>query len=236
MGVVLTQVAQLVRAHSEQSAVEFKSDTWRSILSRWPAAERVLTDDRYSKDVGEGRRIVSRNDLRSVVADMDLAVSEEVQAAFTLVVVWGSGVRSRSYRYLPLALAAPECVDQLRASALSCRAGDFAGAYARMRLAGVGPAFFTKWFAFAGVSSQRVLHPLILDARVRRTLTSTLGVDMRQLGGRRMSAAARYVAYVELVEGWAASLRADGMLVSAEEIEFALFAHNGNPVGVGAPA
>lgn len=46
---------------------------------------------------------------------------------------------------------------------------------------GVGEAFFTKWFAFAGFVPGRDWQPLILDSRVRATLHQTLDVWLNQL-------------------------------------------------------
>jgi 8-oxoguanine DNA glycosylase-like protein len=229
---VIENIASLVRARtSEQAPIEFKPTTWQPLLNRWPTAEKVLTDDRFSSKLANQRRAVGRDHLRDLVATTDIAVPEQVLAAFTLIIVWGSGVRSRSYRYLPQALSAPDCAEQLRASALACRAGDLASAYEGMRLPGIGSAFFTKWFAFAGTTPDGVRRPLILDARVWKSLNQ-LGITRRSLG-YRTSPAKRYVAYVELLHEWADELRHQGITVDAERLEFVLFAHNRQPLPVG---
>lgn len=215
---------------SEQAPVEFKPATWTPRLSSWPALERILTDNRYSVDIGSGRRTITRQNVRTAIRAMDLTVSEQVRAAFTLTVLWGSGVRSRSYRNLPRALTAADCVTQLRTAAIACRGGNYGEAYRTMALPGIGPAFFTKWFAFAGHVANNPRNPLILDARVRRTLTQTLSIGADELGGSRVSPATRYVAYIELLHQWADQLRAQGSNVNAEKIEYALFAHNGRPL------
>jgi hypothetical protein len=232
---VTENIASLVRAHTgEQEPIKFKPTTWQPLLNRWPTAEKVLTDDRFSIGLANQRRAVSRDHLRDLVATTDITVPEQVLAAFTLIIVWGSGVRSRSYRNLPKALSAPDCAEQLRVSALTCRAGDLVSAYNGMRLPGIGPAFFTKWFAFAGSTPGAVRRPLILDARVWRTLNQ-LEVTRRSLG-YRTSPAKRYLAYVELLHEWAVELRGQGINVDAERLEFVLFARDGRPLPDGAAA
>lgn len=220
-------VRQLVEAYAGQNQppAAFKPRTWSPLLAPWPAAESILWDDRYTKATENGRRTVDRQALRRLVSDSDLDDPKDVISAFTLIVVWGSGVRSRSYRNLPRALGQPDCVEQLTSAAQSCRRGDLAAAH-RISLAGVGPAYFTKWFAFGGYSAGMEQNPLILDARVWRSLNHTLGIHRNDLA-HRASLARRYVAYVELLHRWADELTGDGLSVDAERIEFVLFNHNG---------
>jgi hypothetical protein len=204
--------------------VTFIPATWTPRLRPWPAAEQVLLDDRFSSALANTRRTVTRDQLRTLAAETNLHDPGHVIRAFTLIVIWGSGTRSRSYRNLPRALGSGNCVDQLTSAAVKCRRGELEAAYREMALPGIGPAFFTKWFAFCGVGDGT--RPLILDARVHRTLHRTLGIRRDELG-HRASGAVRYRAYVDLLHEWAAQLRRAGMTVDAEQVEFALFAHNG---------
>ncbi len=93
-------------------------------------------------------------------------------------------------------------------------------AYASFRLSGVGPAFFTKWFWASTLDAELSLTPLILDARVWRSLGS-LGWDSRTAAGSRHWRN-RYVAYLEAMHRWAALVE-----VSPEELEWALFTSAG---------
>jgi hypothetical protein len=230
---VIDNVASLVRANSgQQKPIPFKPATWQPILSQWPTAEQVLTDDRFSTAHTDRRRSVDRDGLRALMDTTDITAPDQVLAAFTMVVVWGSGVRSRSYRNLPTALGTADCAEQLSASALACRAGDLVTAYRGMRLPGIGPAFFTKWFAFAGSGGNNKYRPLILDARVWRTLTTTLKITPSDLG-YRVSPALRYLAYVKLLHQWADGLCQEGITIDAEQLEFVLFAHNGDALPTG---
>ncbi len=221
---MIERVAAIVEHTKPQSPVTFIPATWKPRLRAWPAAERVLLDDRFSTAVANDRRTVTREELRALVRDTDLDNPDDVIRAFTMIVIWGSGTRSRSYRNLPRALGSGNCVDQLTSAAVKCRRGELEAAYREMALRGIGPAFFTKWFAFCGVGEGT--RPLILDARVRRTLHRTLEIRSDELG-HRASGAVRYRAYVELLHGWAAQLTRAGTPTDAEQVEFALFAHNG---------
>jgi hypothetical protein len=225
---MIDNVAALARLYTgDQQPIPFKPLTWRPLLAAWPSAADILDNDRFSTTIDQSHRAVSRANLRALVDTTDLADPDQVLRAFTLIVIWGSGVRSRSYRNLPKALNTPNCTAQLSTAALHCRAGDLDAAYRGMRLPGIGPAFFTKWFAFAGVSDS-AKRPLILDARVWRTLIM-LGVTPACLG-YRAARAQRYVAYVDLLHTWADELQQAGTAVDAEQLEYALFARNGEPL------
>jgi len=121
-------------------------------------------------------------------------------------------------------------VGALRTSAERLRDADstvaLAEAYAGWRCPGVGPSFFTKWFAYAGRHAGRDWQPLILDDRVYRALNTTLEVRLVDLAGSR-SRAARYRAYVEAVHAWSRALD-----VPAERVEWVLFRDNGSAASV----
>lgn len=96
-------------------------------------------------------------------------------------------------------------------------------------LPGVGQAFFTKWFSFAGHTPTRIWQPLILDSRVYATLNDTLKITTTAMVGSR-NRAARYVAYVDHLHQWADFPTAEQQANSAERLEWIFFAHNGQPL------
>jgi hypothetical protein len=157
----------------------------------------------------------------------DLADDTALLRAFLLVQAWGAGVTgTRTIRHTATAFAHRErLVDALRTSAERLRHADetaeLAEAYERWRCPGVGPSFFTKWFAYAGRRDGRDWQPLILDDRVYRALNRTLDVRLVDLAGSR-SRADRYRAYVEAVHAWAR-----GLGIAAERLEWVLFRDNG---------
>jgi hypothetical protein len=102
-------------------------------------------------------------------------------------------------------------------------------AHADFSLPGIGQAFFTKWFAFAGYLPDRTWQPLILDSRVYRTLNTTLRVTTIDMAGTRRQAA-RYMSYVGHMHDWAQLITSNGCAVDAERLEWIFFAHNGEPL------
>lgn len=82
---------------------------------------------------------------------------------------------------------------------------NYRAAYISFRLSGVGPAFYTKWFWASMLGTELRLAPLILDARVWRSLAA-LRWDSRAAAGSRHWGD-RYVAYLEAMHRWAACCR-----------------------------
>ncbi|MEU8260445.1 hypothetical protein AB0C02_07475 [Micromonospora sp. NPDC048999] len=212
----------------EQGPVAFIAASWLAALSHWPDEASVLVDDRWTRPASvSGRRLVTRDDLGSLIAATDLADPLGVRKAFVLMMAWGSGVtNTRSYRYTALALAAPNCADVLAKTARLCREGRLDQAYREFSLPGIGRSFFTKWFAFAGRADGRRWQPLILDDRVFRTLNQSLRISTVELANTRRRDR-RYCAYVEALHRWSDSLFESGIQCSAERLEWILFSHNG---------
>jgi hypothetical protein len=156
----------------------------------------------------------------------------EVIQAFVLVMAWGSGTtNNRSLRNTRKSLSdLGKAASVLRESASHLRsAGEFHDVidiHRGFHLPGVGEAFFTKWFAFAGRSPGREWQPLILDSRVRATLNTTLGVRLNQLAPRRNDPY-RYVAYLAAMRDWAAQSKGS---MTPERLEWILFHWNGKPI------
>ena len=96
----------------------------------------------------------------------------------------------------------------------------------RFSLSGVGEAFFTKWFGFAGFVPERDWQPLILDSRVRATLNKTLSAWLNRLTEARNDPH-RYVACLTAMHRWAAALPQP---MSATRLEWIMFTHNGAAV------
>ena len=217
-----------------QPSVPFPADSWRRALdgSR-PGITRFLRDDRYTRPDGNGRRTVTRAAIRCVCADIDRQNPDDVLAAFILVMAWGNGTRA-AFRGIPntkRAMSHPG-VHEVLANAAQALRGDYSieRAYTDFSLPGIGQAFFTKWFAFAGYLPGRPWQPLILDSRVYRTLNETLRVTTIDMAGTNLWAA-RYLAYVGHMHDWAQFITSNGCCaVDAERLEWIFFAHNGEPL------
>nr|WP_236745963.1 hypothetical protein [Mycobacteroides abscessus] len=165
---------------------------------------------------------------------MDLTDDDAVIAAFVLVMAWGSGTsNSRSLRNTRRALIdVSTAASVLRESATALRAVEqvtdpiIADTHRQFVLPGIGEAFFTKWFAFAGYVTGRQWQPLILDSRVRRTLHHTLDTWLNQLTDVHRDPE-RYIAYLTAMHRWAAELPQP---VSATQLEWIMFTHKGRPI------
>jgi hypothetical protein len=219
----------LVRMYegSQQPSVTYIVDSWKRSLANSPDAA-FLEDDRWTQaSSSPGRRTVSRAVLARMMVAVRMSDDAAIRQAFVLVVAWGSGTsNTRSYRYARNALAWPRCTKQLVRAATACRSGDLSLAYTAFSLPGVGRSFFTKWFAFAGRTAGRDWQPLILDDRVLRTLNNTFGLPTTALAGSRFWAR-RYAAYVQHMHSWSRTLHDQGVLCSAERLEWIFFMHNG---------
>lgn len=75
-----------------QPPVEYILGSWQRTLRSWPQAALILDDDRWNHSADRpGRRLVDRYDLARLLDETDLEDESAVRAAFTLVMVWGSG-------------------------------------------------------------------------------------------------------------------------------------------------
>lgn len=173
-------------------AVHFNRPTWeRWLVGDWPAA-RVLG--------GLDGETVSRSDLQALAAQLN--ADDDMVALFVAVMVWGSGTSNgRGPRNTARALADRNLLSMLQGSRDLVLKGDIAEAYGRFRLAGVGPAFYTKWFWAVGLPFKPTPRPLILDSRVWASL-GFLGWDSRTAAGTTRWGP-RYRAYLEACERWA---------------------------------
>jgi len=222
----------LVDAHvnEPQKSVLIRPRSWRSaLLDVEPGVLAVLDDDAVSRPSQStpGDRLVDREGVHGLLDRTDLADEVSLLRAFLAVQAWGAGVTgTRTLLHTARAFAHREqLLSALRTSTERLRDADgtaaLVGTYDGWRCPGVGPSFFTKWFAYAGRRADRNWQPLILDDRVYRALNTTLDVRLVDLAGSR-SRAARYRAYVEAVHDWGRTLD-----VPAERLEWVLFWDNG---------
>lgn len=222
-------------AATRQPAVEFVAGTWR----RWLTASSSHggagmadgdVDRLFQRFPGER---VSRRDVQEVALGGSSA--QDNRLLFITAMVWGRG--KSNARMLPgvmRALDSTKCDETLAVTARCIADGNIEAAYRLWRLPGIREPFFTKWFWAAGYRSGGPLRPLVLDGRVWSTLSA--------LGWNSIDAAAstrrakRYTAYVEAAHVWADHLSNGRSVVTAEDVEFTLFAAAGNLERLGRPA
>lgn len=218
--------------------VRFRPSSWDAALADVPGhPTALLTDPAVTSETSQqrfralGDRVIARDAVLNACQSIDLDDDQSVASAFVLVMAWGSGTTNgRSLRYIRAALQdPPAAAETLRRSATSLRAiarledPALLDVHREFSLPGVGEAFFTKWFAFAGCVPNRDWQPLILDSRVRATLHKTLNVWLNTMTDRRRDAE-RYVAYLWALHLWSARLTPT---VTAMRLEWILFRHNG---------
>ncbi len=229
-------LAALLERHEgeQQCPAPYRTATWQRHLGRVSGdITRFLMDDRFSSPTvsGHGDRCTTRHQLLDACKSMSLDDRDDVLAALVLVMAWGSGTRAggRGAGNTMRALADSErAYEVLRDSAATLRGsedirdGGLRAAHRRFVLPGIRESFFTKWFGFAGHAHGRAWQPLILDARVRSTLTAGLGRPVRSLSVER-SSSARYEGYVDAAHAWGSELG-----VSGERVEWVLFEEAGS--------
>lgn len=227
----------------QQRPTVFRASTWEDGLAALPpCVTALLTDDRYTElsasetNNASGDRTVARGAIRSCCESTDLQDARQVLSVFVLTMAWGSGLKSgRSIRNTARALSEDQAAHAvLASSARDLRRstlpldGMVQHAHAEFALPGVRQPFFTKWFAFAGYVPERTWQPLILDSRVGATLNRTFAVTTHDMAGTSRRSR-RYAAYVDTMHRWATDLTSDGCAVSADRLEWILFAHAGKP-------
>ncbi|MDQ2849878.1 MAG: hypothetical protein M3Y49_03940 [Actinomycetota bacterium] len=136
---------------------------------RWP-----IGMDRPGIIDGPDPASVTRADLFGQATT--IASEADAVAAFVAICAWGTGTSAPSVSRCAKALADPKLGPKLLA-ARDLAVVDPLAAYMSMmqggenKVAGLGPAFFTKWLHFSAFDRCEVHHrPLILDALVAVTL------------------------------------------------------------------
>lgn len=221
-----------------QSSVRFRLPSWEKALEGIPGQPtQLLSDsavttpstDKLYREFGD--RVVTRDAVVEACTSADMTRDDAIVAAYVLVMAWGSGTsNSRSLRNTNKSLRdLSTAARTLRESAAVLRrSGDISDpaileVHRKFSLPGVGEAFFTKWFTFAGYAPGRNWQPLILDSRVRSTLHKTLDVWLNRLTDVR-NGPHRYVAYLKAMHHWAAQLPQP---ITAAQLEWIMFTHNG---------
>lgn len=215
----------------EQGTQSYNPNVWVAALADVVDEDfvrRALQRRDVTTELRPDRFGVDRERLAKVVAGTDLDDDGELLSAWLLVQAWGNGVSSRFGR-LNTAKAVghrEQLLTNLRTTTAILREAqepvEIEKAYrAWQGRIGISEAFFTKWFAFAGVRAGREWQPLILDARVRRTLARRpLDVSVTAVAGTT-SLWVVYRAYIEMVHEWGGSPE------GAQRLEWILFEHNG---------
>jgi hypothetical protein len=148
------------------------------------------------------------------------AVSDvrSAETAFVAVMVWGQGNNGYAqYRTTQILANTPRSADRLLEVARTVQAGGAMDAYRRLgddcRLAGLGPAFGTKFLHFCQPPGQAP-RALIFDKTVSEWIADNTGFELSPLNWSE----ATYSRYLRQMHDWAASL---GCL--PEDIEMCIF-------------
>ena len=160
---------------------------------------------------------IDRNRLESLSRD---ATTDEARIRLLVATMaWGSGTTNgRGPRNTAKAVADPNLDSTLEKTREHVAIGDLSAAHDAFRLAGIGEAFFTKWFWACSLGFEYRQQALILDLRVRESLWSACGK-----GWSRPSGSAGYVDYIELLHDVASQLTRTYPNMTAEKIEWLLF-------------
>lgn len=231
-----TQIASLVAKHPKQGAAVYDPERWARTLSDHvdPALlAEALKDDKISQP---GRRTywtVDRAAIYRRASNTDFTSENDVLRLFWLVTAWGNGTKSaRGFLNTKLAFANdPQIAAHLSCAATALQRSssteDLDRACLTWQVKHIAESFYTKWFAFAGTQPGRAWQPLILDKNVRSILTNTLHAPLSAIASTSRPEF-QYRPYVEAVHAWAEDLKSEA--TTADEIEYALFAHNGAPL------
>jgi len=151
----------------------------------------------------------------------------EARRAFLAVMAWGYGrVGYGPFRVRRLLDAAPDAGAELQAAASALREAGPVAAYARLgnhgvaRLAGLGPAFGTKFLYFCSPPGDQ--PALILDRLMSRWLRANAGLAVNEI---RWSVPT-YRRYLTSMYGWA-----DELAVASDELEMCIFCEQAGLAG-----
>ena len=240
---VPAKLPALVEAYTGKAPppVRFRLPSWEAALdgisgqpTQMLSDATITTEPKDQRFRKLGDRAVTRDAVVDACTSLDMADDEAVVAAFVLVMAWGSGTsNNRSLRNTKNALQdVGAAASALRQSATALRAAQhivdpsIAAIHRQFSLPGIGEAFFTKWFAFAGFVPGRDWQPAILDSRVRATLHKSLDVWLNQLTDTHRDPE-RYVAYLTAMHRWSAALPQP---MTSTQLEWIMFDHNGKSI------
>lgn len=213
---------RLSGAASCQPAVEFISATWR----RWLTASAGIGGaGMRESDVDEllhrfPKQNLSRSDIRELAVDRGSVNAN--RDLFIASMIWGRGKSNgRIMPYITTALRSKSFDYGLTLSAKHVAEGDLEAAHRCWQLPGLREPFFTKWFWATGFRPHAGPAALVLDGRVWRTLSALKWNSINVANSTRR--AKRYMAYVQTAHAWAGELTRPNFVVTAEDVEFALF-------------
>lgn len=236
---------QLLRKHASaiaggsqrHSPVTIPVERWQRWLgpgkrsAGWSAADINRSVSAFSKGS------ISRNDLKGLANESD--GRSGLREVLVATLAWGMGTaNARMMPGLVRLLNHERLQSALQLSAEHAASGDPEAAHVswvKQRLPGVREPFFTKWLWVAssiaaanvhGEVSGSGLQCLTLDGRVQSSLRTLEWNGVEAARSSRL--AKRYEAYVVTCHEWASALTEQDCLVSAEDIEWALFVANGD--------
>jgi|GEM_PF-1628972 hypothetical protein len=164
---------------------------------------------------------IERQDLVTLAGAIDTDDPVALRGLFAATMMWGSGPwNGRGPRYTAQALADHRLADTLRDTRYSVLHNEPEDAYARFKVNGIGPSFFTKWFWAAGLGSRLEVKPLVLDERVWASLSALGWNSVVAAGGSRLRKR-RYRAYLDTCALWAADK--PKLFGGPEDVENVLF-------------
>lgn len=197
--------------------------------SRWPENLRAQMPKILREfPPNSAKQLISRKDVFGYrpIGDWTIETALEFYVA---VCAWGTGHKAQSVHRVVSPLSRPDAADRLLAGLQSAQTGTPETTYygfnnmENHKLWGLGPAFFTKlmYFAAGEPTAETRRHPLILDARVAKSL------GWKRLTGWRTTVGAQsYAAYLDMVE----EVRSEGPWseVPSDVLEYRLFQMGSN--------
>jgi len=208
----LLQQSELIRSCDPSSqSVTFFPETWQRQLG-WNRQYRNLA--------GVYRGCISRGDLFKIAtAAYNSPTEDKVISLFVGTMLWGYGTTGYGAWRTDKMLKTPAANRTIMCAwDLVCQSRVLE-AYRICDLDRCGPAFFTKFFYFAGRGGSIAEYPLILDNIVYETLKSYLGTGVDKYVKRSTWWWPEgYQRYTQDMHSWASDLG-----VAADQIELHLF-------------
>lgn len=197
--------------------------------SRWPEHLRARMPKILREVPPNGaKQSISRKDVFGYRPSGDWTIDTALEF-YVAACAWGTGNKAQSVHRVVTPLSRPDAADRLLAGLQSAQTGSPETTYYGFnnmeghKLWGLGPAFFTKlmYFAAGEPTAATRRHPLILDARVAKSLGWK-----RRTGWRTTAGTQSYAAYLDVVE----EVRSEGPWsdVPADVLEYRLFQMGSN--------
>lgn len=173
----------------DEHAVPYIADRWTATFGDDPDLKGIIAE--YPNQL-------TRADL-CALASKAISDASHVRRAFMATMIWGYGTIGYGPWRMARMLESADAADaMLRTTAGLVVSGKLADAYSAFALPWCNRAFFTKFFYVIGLGANSSPLPLILDARVLRSL-SALGQEVSET-------AEGYVRWVSLMNAWAEAL------------------------------